>query len=149
MGIMQQKGNGLKGFTLIEIMVVIIMIGILASIAFPMYLNHAKKAKMTDVIMTVKAIANYLSEQQMSGKNIANLDADDVMEKLGLKDRFFNISLENNGNKIVATAKEEFSSSERGYEFSYTYSSSNPDDIKFEDERGNLLEQYADYIPQD
>jgi len=40
--------NKLKGFTLIELMVTVVIIGILASIAFPAYQNSVRQARRAD-----------------------------------------------------------------------------------------------------
>jgi len=51
-----------KGFTLIELMIVVAIIGILASVALPAYQNYTARTRMSEVMLTLSTCRTMVSE---------------------------------------------------------------------------------------
>lgn len=59
-----------KGFTLIELMIVVAIIGILAAVALPAYQEYTKRAKMSEVILVASNCRTLITEVIQSATSL-------------------------------------------------------------------------------
>lgn len=71
----QIKQNAQKGFTLIELMIVVAIIGVLAAIALPAYSDYTKRAKVSEVILAASSCRISVSEYVSAELSLASSGA--------------------------------------------------------------------------
>ncbi|MEY8768017.1 pilin [Francisella philomiragia] len=64
-----------KGFSLVELMVVIAIIAILAAVAIPMYSNYTTRAKIGTALSSVGGVKSEIAEQVMNQGNTTNVSS--------------------------------------------------------------------------
>ncbi|WP_445356753.1 prepilin-type N-terminal cleavage/methylation domain-containing protein [Microbulbifer sp. ANSA002] len=65
-----------QGFTLIELMIVVAIIGILAAVALPAYQDYTARAKVSEVVLAATACKAAISEASQTGFAAAPTAAD-------------------------------------------------------------------------
>lgn len=69
-----QMNHGQKGFTLIELMIVVAIIGILAAIAIPQYQDYTARTQVSRVVGEVSSLKTAIEEELMRGADPSAVD---------------------------------------------------------------------------
>lgn len=70
--------HSMKGFTLIELMIVVAILGILAAIAYPSYQGYIEKGKRVDMMAEMEQIASRIAANKITYKRYNNIPLNEV-----------------------------------------------------------------------
>ena len=74
--------NNRKGFTMVELLVVLVIVGILAAVATPILLANAKRAKASEAVATMGLIRENLREYKITNNTYFDVTSGDVQKPL-------------------------------------------------------------------
>lgn len=102
---MQKNGNQ-KGFSLMEVMIVVTILGVLAAIAYPSYMEYVKRTKRVDVQSEMMRIAQRLQSYRVIHHNYtgATLAAMGASEDYPVTNPMYGLELETDNQTWVLIA---------------------------------------------
>lgn len=140
---MNHRSDSQRGFTLIELMIVVTIIGILAAVAVPMYLDYAVRAQISDGVQLASGAKNAVTEFfQDRGRMPADNTESGLSAASAIQSRYVeSVSVGNQDGVITVTFGNDVNEAIRGETVTLTANTSDPGSVQWVCASGGVIEE--------